>query len=45
LVGSAIIVVVTTPSSGLVMDQNLLFYGDNLDVLRRYIRDETDDLV
>jgi site-specific DNA-methyltransferase (adenine-specific) len=27
------------------MDQNLLFYGDNLDVLRRYIKDETVDLV
>ena len=27
------------------MDENLLFYGDNLDVLRRYIRDETVDLV
>jgi site-specific DNA-methyltransferase (adenine-specific) len=25
--------------------QNLLYYGDNLDVLRRYIKDETVDLV
>jgi site-specific DNA-methyltransferase (adenine-specific) len=25
--------------------QNLLYYGDNLDVLRRYIKDETVDLI
>ena len=27
------------------MEPNLLYYGDNLDVLRRYIKDETADLV
>ena len=27
------------------MDTNTLYYGDNLDVLRRYIKDETVDLV
>ena len=27
------------------MEPNLLYYGDNLDVLRRYIKDETVDLV
>lgn len=27
------------------MEQNSLYYGDNLDVLRRYIKDETVDLV
>jgi len=27
------------------MDKNLLYYGDNLDVLRRYVKDETVDLV
>ncbi len=27
------------------MDPNLLYYGDNLDVLRRYIKDESVDLV
>src|SRR3954464_12050494 len=27
------------------MPENLLYYGDNLDVLRRYIKDETVDLV
>src|ERR1700753_227042 len=26
------------------MRQNLLYYGDNLDVLRRHVRDETVDL-
>lgn len=26
-------------------DPNLLYYGDNLDVLRRYVRDESVDLV
>jgi DNA modification methylase len=31
---------ITTP-----MPDNLLYYGDNLDVLRRYIKDETVDLV
>jgi adenine specific DNA methylase Mod len=30
----------TEPSSG-----NVLYYGDNLDILRRYIKDETVDLV
>ena len=25
--------------------QNTLFYGDNLDILRRYIKDESVDLV
>jgi 16S rRNA G966 N2-methylase RsmD len=24
---------------------NLLYYGDNLDILRRYVKDETVDLV
>ncbi len=27
------------------MADNLLFYGDNLDILRRYIKDETIDLI
>lgn len=27
------------------MSENLLFYGDNLDILRRYIKDETVDLI
>jgi hypothetical protein len=27
------------------MDENLLYYGDNLDVLRRYIKDESVDLI
>ena len=27
------------------MADNLLYYGDNLDVLRRYVKDETVDLV
>lgn len=27
------------------MEKNFLYYGDNLDVLRRHIRDETIDLV
>ena len=27
------------------MDTNSLYYGDNLDILRRYIRDETVDLI
>ncbi len=27
------------------MPDNLLYYGDNLDVLRRHIRDESVDLV
>jgi site-specific DNA-methyltransferase (adenine-specific) len=27
------------------MGQNLLYYGDNLDVLRRHIKDESVDLV
>ncbi|MFH1337349.1 MAG: DNA methyltransferase [Nanoarchaeota archaeon] len=27
------------------MAQNFLYYGDNLDILRRYIRDETVDLI
>jgi hypothetical protein len=25
--------------------ENLLYYGDNLDILRRYIQDESADLV
>lgn len=25
--------------------QNILYYGDNLDILRRYVKDETVDLV
>ncbi len=29
----------------MLMSENLLFYGDNLDILRRYIKDETIDLV
>ena len=28
-----------------VMAENVLYYGDNLDILRRYIKDETIDLV
>ena len=27
------------------LSSNVLYYGDNLDILRRYIRDETVDLV
>ena len=27
------------------MSENYLYYGDNLDILRRYIKDETIDLV
>jgi 16S rRNA G966 N2-methylase RsmD len=27
------------------MTQNFLYYGDNLDILRRYIKDETIDLI
>ena len=27
------------------MNQNVLYYGDNLDILRRYVKDETVDLV
>ncbi|MBM4300316.1 MAG: site-specific DNA-methyltransferase [Deltaproteobacteria bacterium] len=27
------------------MSQNVLYYGDNLDILRRYIKDETIDLI
>jgi len=27
------------------MSENLLYYGDNLDILRRYVKDETVDLV
>jgi len=27
------------------MADNKLFYGDNLDVLRRYVRDESVDLI
>jgi len=27
------------------MAENILYYGDNLDILRRYIRDETIDLI
>jgi len=27
------------------MQSNVLYYGDNLDILRRYIKDETVDLV
>ncbi|HEY3296419.1 MAG TPA: hypothetical protein VGL38_13405 [bacterium] len=27
------------------MTSNLLYYGDNLDILRRYVKDETVDLV
>src|SRR5664280_2151916 len=27
------------------MDQNTLYYGDNLDVLRRYVEDESVDLI
>jgi 16S rRNA G966 N2-methylase RsmD len=27
------------------MDENLLYYGDNLDVLRRHVKDESVDLV
>ncbi|MBN2455817.1 MAG: hypothetical protein JXB29_04650 [Sedimentisphaerales bacterium] len=27
------------------MAENILYYGDNLDILRRYIKDETIDLI
>ena len=27
------------------MPENFLYYGDNLDILRRYVKDETVDLV
>jgi site-specific DNA-methyltransferase (adenine-specific) len=27
------------------MEENFLYYGDNLDVLRRHIKDETVDLI
>ncbi len=27
------------------MAENTLYYGDNLDILRRYVQDETVDLV
>ncbi len=27
------------------MAENVLYYGDNLDILRRYIKDETVDLI
>src|ERR1700758_137638 len=27
------------------MTKNVLYYGDNLDILRRYVKDETVDLV
>jgi 16S rRNA G966 N2-methylase RsmD len=27
------------------MSENVLYYGDNLDILRRYIKDETVDLI
>jgi len=27
------------------MTKNVLYYGDNLDILRRYIKDETIDLI
>jgi site-specific DNA-methyltransferase (adenine-specific) len=27
------------------MDENLLYYGDNLDILKRYIKDESIDLI
>ena len=27
------------------MDDNILYYGDNLDILRRYVKDETVDLI
>ena len=27
------------------MTENVLYYGDNLDILRRYIKDETIDLI
>lgn len=26
-------------------DENLLYYGDNLDILRRYLKDESVDLI
>jgi len=27
------------------MTKNILYYGDNLDILRQYIKDETIDLI
>src|SRR5665647_3321519 len=32
-------------TAGERMERNLLYYGDNLDILRRYIKDDTVDLV
>jgi DNA modification methylase len=32
-------------NTGVSMDRNLLYYGDNLDVLKRHIKDESVDLV
>lgn len=32
-------------SAALMTADNLLYYGDNLDVLRRHVKDETVDLV
>lgn len=34
----------TTMQKGLPMRRNMLYYGDNLEVLRKYVRDETVDL-
>ena len=34
-----------TPSEGNRMAENKLYYGDNLDILRRYVADESVDLV
>ena len=31
--------------NGIKMTENTLYYGDNLDILRRYIKDETIDLI
>jgi hypothetical protein len=33
------------PADPMPMADNLLYYGDNLDVLRRYVTDESVDLV
>lgn len=33
------------PTEETTIDTNLLYYGDNLDILRRYIPDESVDLI
>jgi len=33
------------PHGGTDMPENVLYYGDNLDILRRYVADESVDLI